>query len=66
MTKKPDKFEIQKNLYVIDSSGSSDDAEAVTRQVDAIFEVVESTFDASKIRRPKRAESVEEQAAASA
>lgn len=45
-----DRFQIEKGLYVLDSSGSAPEGKTITRQVDALFKEVEATFKPGSVR----------------
>lgn len=44
-------FEIEENVFIVDTSGPTPNGEALRRQVDAIFREVNERFDATKIER---------------
>lgn len=59
MSDKPKRFEIEKNLFAVDSSGSAPDGARMKRQADRVFTEIEKDFKPSKLRR------MDEKAAAS-
>lgn len=57
MSEKRKKFELDKNLYALDSSGTAPNGAQMKRQADATFKEVVENFDADAIKplAPKKA-----------
>lgn len=53
MSDKVDRYEVEENLYVLDSSGSASEGERMKRLAEKFSKEVEESFDPDKLHDPE-------------